>query len=116
MFETTVARCIEEGLVSGKRMAVDASLIEADANKQNSTPKEDWDVSQIDPAERRVSGAGLGKSNFQGAAPPQPARGTRPGWTTRLWAEGRSRSAAMAPVSGVSRQSDLHASLMGPLA
>jgi len=31
-------------------MAIDASLIEADANKQNSTPKEDWDVSQIDPA------------------------------------------------------------------
>ena len=33
LFETTVARCIEEGLVSGQRMAVDASLIEADANK-----------------------------------------------------------------------------------
>ena len=39
LFEVTVARCIEEGLVSGQRMAVDASLIEADANKQNSTPK-----------------------------------------------------------------------------
>ncbi|MCC6006086.1 MAG: IS1182 family transposase [Rhodobacteraceae bacterium] len=51
LFETTVARCIEEGLVSGQRMAVDASLIAADANKQNSTPKEDWDVSQIDPAD-----------------------------------------------------------------
>jgi len=51
LFETTVARCIEEGLVSGQRMAVDASLIEADANKQNSTPKEDWDVSRIDPAD-----------------------------------------------------------------
>ncbi|EDQ03001.1 hypothetical protein DSM14862_03807 (plasmid) [Sulfitobacter indolifex] len=41
LFETTVARCIAEGLVSGQRMAIDASLIEADANKQNSTPKED---------------------------------------------------------------------------
>lgn len=41
LFETTVARCIEEGLVSGQRMAVDASLIEADANKQNSAPKEE---------------------------------------------------------------------------
>lgn len=51
LFEMTVARCIEEGLVSGQRMAIDASLIEADANKQNSTPKEDWDVSQIDPAD-----------------------------------------------------------------
>lgn len=51
LFEATVARCIEEGLVSGQHMAVDASLIEADANKQNSTPKEDWDVSRIDPAD-----------------------------------------------------------------
>ena len=33
LFETTVARCIEEGLVSGQRMAVDASLIEADAKQ-----------------------------------------------------------------------------------
>lgn len=51
LFETTVARCIKEGLVSGQRMAVDASLIEADANKQNSTHKEGWDVSQIDPTD-----------------------------------------------------------------
>ncbi len=51
LFETTVARCIEEGFASGQRMAVDASLIEADANKQNSTPKEDWDATHIDPAD-----------------------------------------------------------------
>ncbi|MCR8825286.1 IS1182 family transposase [Pseudosulfitobacter koreensis] len=51
LFETAVARCIEEGLVSGQRMAVVASLIEADANKQNSTPKEEWHASQIDPAD-----------------------------------------------------------------
>lgn len=51
IFETTVARCIAEGLVSGQRLAVDASLIEADANKQNSTPKEEWDHSTIDPAD-----------------------------------------------------------------
>lgn len=41
LFETTVARCIADGLVSGQRMAVDASLIEADANKQYSAPKEE---------------------------------------------------------------------------
>ena len=29
--------------------AADASLIEADANKQNSTPKEDWDVRALNP-------------------------------------------------------------------
>jgi transposase len=48
LFETTVARCIAEGLVSGQRMAVDASLIEADANKQYSAPKEEWDPARID--------------------------------------------------------------------
>jgi transposase len=48
LFETTVARCITEGLVSGQRMAVDASLIEADANKQFSASKEEWDTERID--------------------------------------------------------------------
>ena len=49
LFEKTVARCIADGLVSGQRLAADASLIEADVNKQNSTPKEDWHHSAIDP-------------------------------------------------------------------
>ncbi len=48
LFETVVARCIAEGLVSGQRMAVDASLIEADANKQYSAPKDEWDLARID--------------------------------------------------------------------
>ena len=47
----TVARCIEEGLVSGQRVAVDSSLIEADANKQNSAPKDEWDAALVDPAD-----------------------------------------------------------------
>ncbi len=51
LFETTVARCISEGIVSGQRFAADASLIEADANKQNSTPKEDWDHNVINPSD-----------------------------------------------------------------
>ena len=37
LFETTVARCIADGLVSGQHFAADTSLIEADVNKQNST-------------------------------------------------------------------------------
>ena len=41
LFEKTVARCISDGLVCSQRLAADASLIEANANKQNSTPKED---------------------------------------------------------------------------
>src|SRR5215212_5614949 len=36
LFETTVKRCIDEGLVGGDGFAVDASLIRADANKQRS--------------------------------------------------------------------------------
>jgi hypothetical protein len=46
-----VARCVAEGLVSGQRFAADASLIEADANKQNSTAKEDWHPGAINPAD-----------------------------------------------------------------
>ena len=34
LFETTVARCMAEGLVGGEGFAVDASLIRADANRQ----------------------------------------------------------------------------------
>jgi transposase len=49
VFEMVVERCIEEGLVSGQRFAVDASLIEADTNRQNSTSKEEWDPDKIDP-------------------------------------------------------------------
>ena len=46
LFETTVRRCIEEGLVGGEGFALDASLIRADANKQRSAAASeavDWD-------------------------------------------------------------------------
>ena len=36
LFESTVERCIKEGLIGGEGFAVDASLIKADANKQRS--------------------------------------------------------------------------------
>src|ERR671912_2464686 len=42
LFETTVRRCIAEGLVGGEGFAVDASLIQADANKQRSLAGPDW--------------------------------------------------------------------------
>ena len=51
LFEAVVAPCIREGMVGGERFAVDASLIQADANKQNSTAKEDWNLDAIDPAD-----------------------------------------------------------------
>jgi transposase len=35
LFETVLRRCMDEGLVGGENLAVDASLIKADANRQN---------------------------------------------------------------------------------
>ena len=42
VFERVVASCIAAGLVGGEGFAVDASLIEADANRQRSIPGKDW--------------------------------------------------------------------------
>jgi transposase len=47
LFETTVQRCMAEGLVGGEAFATDASLIRADANKQRSaegSEEVDWDA------------------------------------------------------------------------
>lgn len=49
VFEATVARCISEGLVGGHGFAVDASLIEADVDRMNSSAQTEWDASAIDP-------------------------------------------------------------------
>jgi transposase len=43
VFERVVGACIVAGLVGGEGFAVDASLIEADANRQRSIPGKDWD-------------------------------------------------------------------------
>jgi len=42
VFETTVQRCIAEGLVGGEGFAVDASMIKADANRQRCVPGSEW--------------------------------------------------------------------------
>jgi transposase len=42
VFERVVEACIESGLVGGEGFAVDASLIQADANKQRSIAGQDW--------------------------------------------------------------------------
>jgi transposase len=42
VFETVVERCMTEGLVGGEGFAVDASLIEADANRQRGVPGPEW--------------------------------------------------------------------------
>jgi transposase len=47
LFETTVRRCMAEGLVGGDGFAADASLIRADANKQRSaegSEEVDWEA------------------------------------------------------------------------
>jgi transposase len=47
LFETTVRRCIAEGLVGGDGFATDASLIKADANRQRSAEgwqEVDWEA------------------------------------------------------------------------
>jgi hypothetical protein len=52
VFERVVSSCIEVGLVGGEGFAVDASLIEADANRQRSIPGREW-KKEIDPAAAR---------------------------------------------------------------
>lgn len=47
VFETVVRRCMVEGLVGGEGFAVDASLIEADANKQRSIPGHESSMEDI---------------------------------------------------------------------
>ena len=42
VFERVVGFCIEAGLVGGEGFAVDASLIEADANRQRSIAGKEW--------------------------------------------------------------------------
>jgi transposase len=50
LFEVVVQRCLDEGLVGGEGFAVDASLIQADANKQRSLPGAEW-IAQDHPSD-----------------------------------------------------------------
>ena len=52
MFERVVADCIDAQLVGGEGFAVDASLIDADANKYRSKPGVEWNKN-IDPTTAR---------------------------------------------------------------
>ena len=42
LFETVLARCVEEGLVGGEGFAVDGSLIKADASRQKGVEAAEW--------------------------------------------------------------------------
>jgi transposase len=48
VFERVVEACMGAGLVGGEGLAVDASLIVADANKQRSVPGSEWNK-ECDP-------------------------------------------------------------------
>ena len=50
VFEHVVGSCIAAGYVGGEGFAVDASLIQADANKQRSVPGTEWNK-DIDPGD-----------------------------------------------------------------
>jgi transposase len=52
LFERVVGTCIAAGLVGGEGFAVDASLIEADANKHRSIPGTQWNK-DVDPEQAR---------------------------------------------------------------
>ncbi len=52
VFERVVGACIAAGLVGGEGFAVDASLIQADANKHRSIPGAEWNR-DIDPEQAR---------------------------------------------------------------
>ncbi len=75
VFETVVRRCLAEGLVGGEDFAVDASLIQADANKQRSVPGDKWDPAAIPADARRAVQeylATLDDAAFGAASPVQP--------------------------------------------
>lgn len=72
LFEQTVARCIAEGLVGGEGFAVDASMIKADANRQNATPGDEWEPPDDPGHAVREYLAVLDEAAFGGATPVTP--------------------------------------------
>src|ERR671921_2897424 len=72
LFQSTVARCIAEGLVGGEGFAVDASMIKADANRQNSTPGDRWKPPDDPGHAVREYLAVLDEAAFGGATPVVP--------------------------------------------
>ena len=72
LFEGTVARCIAEGLVGGEGFAVDASMIKADANRQHSTPGDEWEPPDDPGHAVREYLEVLDEAAFGGATPVVP--------------------------------------------
>ena len=72
LFEDTVTRCIAEGLVGGEGFAVDASMIKADANRQNSTRGDEWEPPDDPGHAVREYLSVLDEAAFGGATPVVP--------------------------------------------
>src|SRR6201987_2888996 len=72
VFETTVQRCIEEGVVGSEGFAVDASIIKADANRQRSVPGSEWQVPEAATHAVREYLAVLDDAAFGAATPVVP--------------------------------------------
>jgi len=72
LFETTVERCMAEGLVGGEGFAVDASLIRADANRQTGGPGSDGLAPDADSRAVREYLAVLDDAAFGAATPVVP--------------------------------------------
>src|SRR3984893_14760792 len=72
LFETTVERCLAEGLVGGEGFAVDASMIKADANRQRCLPGSEWQGPGAAHHAVREYLAVLDDAAFGGATPVVP--------------------------------------------
>ena len=72
VFETTVRRCMAEGLVGGEGFAVDASMIKADANRQRSVPGSEWQAREAANHAVREYLAVLDDAAFGAATPVVP--------------------------------------------
>lgn len=72
LFEEVVARCIAEGLVGGEGFAVDASLIEADANRQRSVTATEWTMPEAASRSVREYLAVLDENTWGAATDVQP--------------------------------------------
>jgi transposase len=72
VFETTVARCMAEGLVGGEGFAVDASLIRADVNRQRAVDHPEQLPDQATSHAVREYLAVLDDAAFGGATPVAP--------------------------------------------
>jgi len=72
VFETTVQRCIAEGLVGGEGFAVDASMIKADASRQRCVPGSEWQAPEAANHAVREYLAVLDDAAFGSATPVVP--------------------------------------------